>query len=53
MALGLQTPWQVTDISFSEGIPKELHLQINFVTGSRFPDATGIACPVHDTVKRT
>jgi transposase len=53
MALGLQTPWQVTDISFSEGTPKELHLQINFATGSRFPDATGIACPVHDTLKRT
>lgn len=52
MALGLQTPWQVTDVSFSEGPAKELHLHIDFVTGSRFPDATGITCPVHDTVKR-
>jgi len=52
MALGLQLPWQVTNISFSEGKPRELHLYIGFVAGSHFPDATGIACPVHDTVER-
>ncbi len=54
MALGLQSPWQVNDISFSanESPRKELHLHIGFVRGSRFPDETGIACPVHDTVER-
>ena len=52
MALGLQAPWQVTDISFAGDQSKELHLHLGFVTGSRFLDTTGIACPVHDTVNR-
>ena len=54
MALGLQSPWQVNDISFSaeESNRKELHLHIGFVRGSRFADETGTACPVHDTVER-
>lgn len=54
MALGLQSPWQVNDISFSaeESTRKELHLHIGFVRGSRFADETGAACPVHDTVER-
>lgn len=54
MALGLQSPWQVNDISFAveESTHKELHIHIGFERGSRFPDATGAACPVHDTVER-
>lgn len=54
MALGLQSPWQVNDISFAaEGSKnKELHLHLGFARGSRFPDETGVACPVHDTVER-
>ncbi len=54
MALGLQSPWQVVDISFAaiESKQKELHLHIGFHRGSRFPDETGAACPVHDTVER-
>lgn len=54
MALGLQSPWQVDDISFSDedSSRKELHLHIGFVRGSRFPDKTGVPCPVHDTVER-
>jgi len=54
MALGLQSPWQVNDISFAaeESSQKELHLHIGFARGSRFPDETGVACPVHDTVER-
>jgi len=54
MALGLQSPWQVNDISFAadDSTRKELHLHIGFVRGSRFPDETGVACPVHDTVER-
>lgn len=54
MALGLHPPWQVTDVSFTadESSRKELHLRIGFPHGSRFPDKTGVACPVHDTVER-
>jgi len=54
MALGLQSPWQVNDVSFAAGESnrKELHLHIGFARGSRFPDETGAACPVHDTVER-
>lgn len=54
MALGLQSPWQVNDISFAveESKQRELHLHIGFPRGSRFPDETGAACPVHDTFER-
>jgi transposase len=55
LALGLQSPWQVTDIQFSEdnkSHKKELHLHIGFSAGSRFPDSSGVSCSVHDTVKR-
>lgn len=54
MALGLQSPWQVNDISFAanESSRRELHLHIGFARGSRFPDETGEACAVHDTVER-
>lgn len=54
MAIGLQAPWEVTEIAFSknETGQQELHLHIGFKVGSRFPDETGQACPVHDTVKR-
>ncbi len=54
MALGLQSPWQVTDISFSatDSARKELHLYIGCVHGSRFADETGAERPVHDTVDR-
>jgi transposase len=54
MALGLQAPWQVEDLTFEaqEGQRRELHLHIGFASGSKFPDATGTLCPVHDTVTR-
>lgn len=54
MALGLQTPWQVKDVTFStdESGHSELHLRIGFAPGSRFPDETNALCPVHDTVER-
>jgi transposase len=54
MALGLQTPWQVEDISFvsDESKPKELHIRIGFPAGTRFPDEAGETCPVHDKVER-
>jgi transposase len=54
LALGLEAPWQITDLSFKadEGQRRELHLQIGFVSGSKFKDETGVDCVVHDTVQR-
>lgn len=54
MALGLQPPWQVKNVTFStdELARSELHLHIDFVTGSRFLDDANNLCPVHDTVER-
>ena len=49
LALGLQPPWQVKEVTFSVAeLPhNELHLRIGFPPGSRFPDETGQLCPVH------
>ena len=54
MALGLQLPWQVKEVTFStsEIARSELHLRIEFIPGSRFPDETNELCPVYDTVER-
>jgi len=54
MALGLQSPWEVKEVTFStdEIARSELHLRIGFVPGSRFPDEANELCPVHDTVER-
>jgi transposase len=54
MAVGLQTPWQVKDVTFStdELSRSELHLHIAFVPGARFLDDANNLCPVHDTVER-
>lgn len=44
MTLGLQSPWQVNEISFfaDESTRKQFHLHIGFARGSRFPDEAGI-----------
>jgi transposase len=54
MALGLQAPWTVTDVSFKADEPtgRELHLRIGFAVGSKFKDDMGAECSVHDTVER-
>ncbi|GFO76821.1 transposase, ISL3 family [Bathymodiolus platifrons methanotrophic gill symbiont] len=55
MALGLQSPWKVEEIIFSNDNileQNELHLQIGFESGARFADESGVLCPVHDTVDR-
>jgi transposase len=54
MALGLQPPWQVQEITFAPNASgrEALHLVIGFPPGSRFADASGTPCPVHDTVER-
>jgi len=54
-ALGLQSPWKVEEINFSNDNileQNELHLQIGFELGARFADESGVLCPVHDTVDR-
>jgi transposase len=54
LALGLQAPWQIMDVSFEASDParRELHLQIWFVSGSKFKDEAGVDCAAHDTVER-
>ncbi|GFO75065.1 transposase, ISL3 family [Bathymodiolus platifrons methanotrophic gill symbiont] len=55
MALGLQSPWKVEEIIFSNDNileQNELHLQIGFEPGARFADESGVLCLVHDTVDR-
>lgn len=54
LALGLEAPWEVREISFEseENKRRELHLHLGFKRGARFPDAQGVQCPVHDTVER-
>ena len=54
MALGLQAPWKITDVTFktSDTARRELHLRIGFVTGSKFKDDAGVDCAVHDTIER-
>ncbi len=38
--------------STDESARSVLHLHIDFIPGSRFPDEANVACLVHDTVKR-
>ncbi|TXK97325.1 hypothetical protein BMR02_03400 [Methylococcaceae bacterium HT1] len=46
MALGLQSPWKVEEIIFSNDNileQNELHLQIGFESGARFADEWGFS----------
>lgn len=54
MALGLQAPWKITDVSFktNDAARRELQLRIGFVSGSKFKDEAGVDCAVHDTIER-
>lgn len=58
-ALNLPNPWLVTAIELKPTGPDgtdELHIQIDFVRGSRFPcsvDGCGQLCPIHDTEQKT
>lgn len=54
IALGLQHPWKVSALKFRENIEGgiELHIDIGFEKGSKFPDPSGILCPVYDTMPR-
>jgi hypothetical protein len=54
MALGLNAPWQVKDVTFStdELAHSVLHLLIDFVPGSSFLNNANELCLLHDTVER-
>jgi transposase len=54
MALGIATPWEVSGIKFEgSGLDKELHINIDFKRGTKFPDESGEPCEVHDTTEKT
>lgn len=54
MALGIESPWEVIDIKLENlASGKELHINVDFKRGSRFPDEIGSLCEVHDTVQKT
>lgn len=54
LAIGLQSPWKLTDVDFvEENGQRILRIDIGFEKGTRFPDPqAGSLCPVHDTVER-
>ena len=54
LGLGIEAPWEIQKISFKTNKgKKELHIEIGYVRGTKFPDETGALCPVYDTQKRT
>ena len=54
MALGVKSPWKITNLEFSAGFPgKELHVKIDFEKGAKFKDENGEMCSVHDTKEKT
>jgi transposase len=53
MALGINSPWEITRVDFSESFPgKELHIEIDFKKGAKFSDRSGALCGVHDTKEK-
>lgn len=55
MALGLQSPWYVEKVEFTNKGKnvRELNIHIEFTKGAKFKDTKGVDSCVHDTVKRT
>jgi transposase len=54
LALGIKSPWEIIDIKLDDlKSTKELHINIDFERGFRFPDEAGELCEVHDTVQKT
>lgn len=56
VALGIENPWEVVGVSFKdkEGeSAKELHIDIDFKRGSKFPDQSGKLCGIYDTKQKT
>jgi transposase len=53
MALGISSPWEITEVNFRKSLAKkELHIHIDFNRGEKFPDETGELCGVHDTQQK-
>jgi transposase len=53
MALGLQAPWQVTDLQFDEAL-RRLDIRIDFSRGAHFPcPICGQLSKTHDTEEKT
>lgn len=54
MGLGISSPWILKNIDFKTiGLRRELHIEIDFIPGSEFPDKEKKSCKVHDTVQKT
>jgi transposase len=55
MALGIDSPWEIKKINFINNNTdlQELHIDIDFKSGSKFPDENGKLCSIHDTKKKT
>ena len=56
VALGIENPWEVVGVCFKdkEGESvKELHIDIDFKRGSKFPDQSDNLCGVYDTKQKT
>ena len=51
MVLGLQAPWEITDVTFktNDAARRELHLRIGFVSGSKFKDEAGVVIALYTT----
>jgi len=54
IALGMTPPWEVDHIEFTSTTKslRQLHIYLSFPKGSKFKDANGDDCPVHDTKKK-
>lgn len=53
LALGLASPWQVTELKFDPS-KKQLDIEVDFPPGSTFPcPDCGEACKVHDAKRQT
>ena len=53
LALGLQAPWEVTDLQFDE-VTRRLDLVLDFKRGAEFPcPVCGAASKVHDTEEKS
>ncbi|MCK5738253.1 transposase family protein, partial [bacterium] len=50
----MTVPWKVEHIEFetTSGNFRKLHIHLTFLKGSKFKDADGTVCPIHDTKER-
>jgi len=56
LALGITSPWKITEVNFSQSdgdFRGLVEISIDFERGAQFLDSSGVLCTVHDTVKRS